>query len=120
MPFPQYTTVKYGRQNDPVGRARFNSLQVKATKRYSNGFTLLAFWTWMKNMSSLQSTQYTPYRPITYSGDSPPHTMVINASYDLPFGRNRNLLVLARIVGGWNISGYPPLYGRNRHEFHRQ
>ena len=105
MPFPQYTTVNTGATNDPVGRAHFNSLQVKVTKRYSSGFTLLAFWTWMKNMSSLQSTQYTPYRPVTYSGDSPPHTMVLNASYDLPFARNGNS-VLARIVGGWNISGF--------------
>ena len=92
MPFPQYTSVGTGSENDPVGNARFNSLQVKATKRYSNGFTLLAFWTWMKNMSTLQSNQYTPYRPITYSGDSPPHTFVINASYDLPFGPKRKFL----------------------------
>ena len=61
MPFPQYTSVGTGAENDPVGSARFNSLQVKATKRYSNGLTLLAFWTWMKNMSTLQSVQYTPY-----------------------------------------------------------
>src|SRR5262249_49779936 len=48
MPFPQYTSVGTGSENDPVGNARFNSLQVKATKRFANGFTFLAFWTWMK------------------------------------------------------------------------
>ena len=37
MPYPQYTSVGTGSENDPVGSARFNSLQVKATKRYSNG-----------------------------------------------------------------------------------
>jgi hypothetical protein len=111
MPFPQYTSVGTGSENDPVGSARFNSLQVKATKRYANGFTLLAFWTWMKNMSTLQSVQYTPVRPITYSGDSPPHTLVVNVSYDLPFGPNKKLLnsnnpVLRAVVGGWNLAGY--------------
>jgi hypothetical protein len=111
MPFPQYTSVGTGSENDPVGSARFHSLQVKLTKRYSNGITLLAFWTWMKNMSSLQSNQYTPYRPVTYSGDSPPHTVVLNASYDLPFGPKRRYLkagnrVLAGVVGGWNLAGY--------------
>jgi hypothetical protein len=111
MPFPQYTSVGTGSENDPVGSARFNSLQVKLTKRYSNGITLLAFWTWMKNMSTLQSNQYTPYRPMTYSGDSPPHTLVINASYDLPFGAKRRLLntsnrILDGVVGGWNLAGY--------------
>ena len=111
MPFPQYTSVGTGTTNDPVGKAHFNSLQVKVTKRYSNGLTLLAFWTWMKNMSSLQSRQYTPDRPVTYSGDSPPHTLVLNFSYELPFGPKKKFLnssnpVLGRIVGGWNVAGY--------------
>ncbi len=43
MPYPQYTSVGTGSENDPVGSARFNSLQVKVTKRYSNGLTLLTF-----------------------------------------------------------------------------
>ena len=111
MPYPQYLSVGTGATNDPVGRAHFNSLQVKVTRRYSSGLTMLAFWTWMKNMSSLQNNQYTPVRPVTYSGDSPPHTLVFNVSYELPFGPNKKFLsssnpVLGRIVGGWNIAGY--------------
>jgi hypothetical protein len=111
MPFPQYTSVGTGATNDPVGNARFNSLQVKVSKRYSNGLTLLGFWTWMKSMSSLQSRQYTPYRPVTYSGDSPPHILVVNLSYELPFGSGRRYLssghpLAERIVGGWNIAVY--------------
>jgi len=111
MPYPQYTSVSTGSENDPVGSARFNSLQVKATKRYSNGLTLLAFWSWMKNMSTLQSYQYTAYRPITYSGDSPPSTLVVNWSCELPFGPNKKFLksgnpVLKWVAGGWNIAGY--------------
>jgi hypothetical protein len=109
MPYPQYTGVSYG--SDPVGNARFNSLQVKATKRYSNGLTLLAFWTWMKNMATSGGNQYTPNKPETYSGDSPPHTFVINASYDLPFGAKKKFLtsappVVNAILGGWNLAGY--------------
>ncbi len=111
MPYPQYTSVGTGSTNDPVGRAHFNSLQVKLTKRYSSGFTVLGFWTWMKNMSSLQNRQYTPYRPVTYSGDSPPHTLVMNFSYELPFGPQKRFLnarnsVVERIVGRWNIASY--------------
>jgi hypothetical protein len=65
----------------------------------------------MKNMSTLQNTQYTPYRPITYSGDSPPHTLVINASYELPFGSRKKFLnsgnpALQAVLGGWNLAGY--------------
>lgn len=111
MPYPQYTTVSSGSENDPVGSARFNSLQIKATKRYSNGLTLLAFWTWMKNMSTLQNYQYPAYRPITYSGDSPPSTFVMSWSYDLPFGPGKKFgksdnAVVKRLVGGWNVAGY--------------
>ena len=109
MPFPQYTSVNYG--SDPVGNARFNSLQVKLTKRYSNGLTMLAFWTWMKNMATSGANQYTPNKPEVYSGDSPPHTLVINASYDLPFGPNKRFLnskkpVIGALIGGWNLAGY--------------
>jgi hypothetical protein len=109
MPYPQYTSVSYG--SDPVGNSRFNSLQVKMTKRYSNGFTLLAFWTWMKNMATSGGNQYTPFKPETYSGDSPPHTVVINASYDLPFGPKKRFLtapnpIVGAILGGWNLAGY--------------
>ncbi len=65
----------------------------------------------MKNMSTLQANQYTPYRPLTYSGDSPPHTLVINTSYDLPFGSKKRFLnssnrVLEAVVVGWNLAGY--------------
>jgi len=111
MPFPQYTSVGTGAVNDPVGSARFNSLQVKATKRYSKGLTMLAFVTWMKNMSTLVADQYTPVRPISYSGDSPPFTFVVNASYELPFGPGKHFLnsknpVAKFLAGGWNLAGY--------------
>lgn len=110
MPYPQYTSVTSGNSNDPVGRAQFNSMQVKVNKRYSNGLTVLAFWSWMKNMSSLQTQQYTPERPVTYSGDSPPHTLSVSWSYDLPLGPGKRFLgssngVLAQIAGGWNLAG---------------
>jgi hypothetical protein len=111
MPYPQYTSVGTGSENDPVGSARFNSLQVKVNKRYSNGLTLLAFVTWMKNMSTLESDQYTPVRPIVYSGDSPPFVFVVNASYELPFGPNKRFLrssnrFLKAVASGWNLAGY--------------
>jgi hypothetical protein len=111
MPFPQYTSVNTGAENDPVGSARFNSLQARVTKRYSNGITLLSFVSWMKNMSTLVTNQYTPYRPIAYSGDSPPFTFVVTASYELPFGRHRKYLnsvgpAANWLVGGWTLGGY--------------
>lgn len=111
MPWPQYTSVGTGSTNDPVGRAHFNSLQVKVTKRYSNGLTVLAFWNWGKNMSSLNTRQYTAYRPVTYSQDTPAHTVVINCSYELPFGPQKKYLhsgnpALKWLASGWNLASY--------------
>ena len=71
--------------DDPVGNARSNSLQVKATKRYANGFTLLAFWTWMKNMSTLQSVPALGTHPASGSTASRAETreQLSKATYDL-------------------------------------
>ena len=49
-PYPQYLNVS--EEWGPRGISRFNSLQMKLTKRYSNGLTLLAFYTWSKNMTN--------------------------------------------------------------------
>ena len=49
-PYPQYLNVS--EEWGPRGIGRFNSLQMKLTKRYSSGLTLLAFYTWSKNMTN--------------------------------------------------------------------
>jgi hypothetical protein len=50
--YPQYldVTEEWG----PNGVASYNSLQVKVTKRYSSGITLLAFYTWSKNITNVE------------------------------------------------------------------
>ena len=40
------------RRVGPARHRRFHSLQLKVTKRYSSGLTLLAFYTWSKNMTN--------------------------------------------------------------------
>jgi hypothetical protein len=121
MPYPQYIAVNKGTAHDPIGIARFNSLQVKATKRYSNGLTLLAFYTWMKNLTNVEggvnngdgNIQYPLNRAgeVSVSQDGPPHVVVFSGAYDLPFGPGKRLLksanpIVARFVGGWNIVAY--------------
>src|SRR5262249_19324245 len=51
-PYPEYLDVieEWG----PHGIARFHSLQLKLTKRYSSGLTLMAFYTWSKNMTNVE------------------------------------------------------------------
>ncbi len=120
-PYPQYLNVS--EEWGPRGIGRFNSLQMKLTKRYSNGLTLLAFYTWSKNMTNSDTgpidlgpgegaVQNPTNRAgeVSVSTDGPPHVFVASGSYELPFGPGKRFLGknggLGRVVGGWQITAY--------------
>jgi hypothetical protein len=119
--FPQYldVTEEWG----PRGIARFHSLQAKATKRYSSGLTLLAFYTWSKNMTNVEGgpidlgpgdgpIQYPRNRAgeVSVSADGPPHVFVASGSYELPFGEGKRFLnragSMGRVLGDWRVTLY--------------
>ena len=120
-PYPQYldVTEEWG----PHGIARFNSLQLKVNKRYSSGLTLLAFYTWSKNMTNadggpidLGPNDGAIQNPnnrnseISVSTNGPASVFVASGSYELPFGPGKPLLsrnrALGYVVGGWQLTGY--------------
>ncbi len=120
-PYPQYLNVS--EEWGPRGIGRFNSLQMKVTKRYSNGLTLLAFYTWSKNMTNSDTgpidmgpgegaVQNPTNRAseVSVSTDGPPHVFVVSGSYELPFGPGKKFLgkngALGRVVGGFQIAAY--------------
>jgi hypothetical protein len=49
-PFPQFTTINA--YWDPLGDTWYNSLQVKATKRFSHGLSFISTFSWQKNLAS--------------------------------------------------------------------
>lgn len=93
------------------GWSSYNSLQIKYTKRVSQGLEALVSYTWQKSMDDAYVVD--PYNPIHNRGLSTgDHAHVLNASYmyELPFGRGRKWLGNASrpvdlIVGGWMMSG---------------
>ncbi len=120
-PYPQYLNVS--EEWGPRGIARFQSMQLKATKRYSSGLTLLAFYTWSKNITNsdtgpidLGPGEGAIQNPtnrngeISVSTDGPPHVFVASGSYELPFGSGKRFLNhshgLDRIIGGWQVAAY--------------
>ena len=120
-PYPQYLNVY--QEYAPQGIAFYNSLQVKAVKRYSNGLTLLAFYTWSKNMTDTDNApidlgqgpgliQNPANRQAEYSvsTDGPPHVFILHAAYELPSPMNMGMLrstpVLEKIFTGWKVSGF--------------
>lgn len=62
-PYPQFTTMQ---QIDSIGDSTYNSLQVRAVRRYANGLEFLTGYTWSKSIddaSQLFSTAVDPGFP---------------------------------------------------------
>lgn len=119
-PYPQYTAVTAGTASfaggsalggvaDPSGRAKYNSLQIKINKRFSNGLTLLGFYTWSKSFT-WAAGQY-PNSRFYQLDANPPEVLSFSWAYSLPFGKGKGLLdtnskVVNAIVSGWKVNGF--------------
>jgi hypothetical protein len=123
LPYPAYTAINYmfGDQN----HASYNSMIVKAQKRFSHGLTFLSTLTWSKNMdessggvgSSLNSgAQNAPQNPYntaaeySYSNVDTPVRIATAITYELPFGKGKHFLGSANrledlAIGGWSVNG---------------
>jgi TonB dependent receptor len=105
-PFPQFGNV---RTFDDNGTSRYDSAQFKMEKRFTNGYTLLAAYTWSKFRE--QVFQLNPY-DTTYE-DRPaasdvPHRVAISGIWELPFGQGRRFAASANrftdaFIGGWSV-----------------
>jgi hypothetical protein len=109
-PYPQFTGMSE-MTND--GFAWYHSLQTRMEKRFSRGYTMMASWTWSKNMSAtgfLNAMDSRPERVI--SSDDRTHRVTFSAIYELPFGTgkafcNHPSRFVSRLVNGWQLS---PMY----------
>jgi len=122
-PYPQYTFVTSDVALQPLGKGSFHSLQLKATKRFSQGLSGLVFFSWMKSISNASggnttyanfaegALQYPGQNPTSIDPGVPAATFGANFSYELPFGKGRQFLRSASrltdgILGGWTLSGF--------------
>jgi hypothetical protein len=99
------------------GVASYNALQAKVQKRFSQGLTFLASYTYSKCLSIQDEGQsgsiQNPYDWSADKGDCDynfPHIFVFSYAYQLPFGKgehfgNNMSGVENNILGGWQISG---------------
>jgi len=126
--FPQYTGVGITDMADLTGNSTYHALMVRASKRYSNGLSLLMSYVWSKNLSDADAStpgnadnfgagigagpaqdHYNRATEKSYSVLDLPHVLKATLSYDLPLGKGRALAqkgVSAAILGGWNLAGY--------------
>jgi hypothetical protein len=114
-PYPQYSGVT--NQDAKYGIARYNSLQIKLTRRYSRGLVLMSSFTWSKNLTNIPGSFFGsgnvqgPWernKIISPSASTLPADFKVTAVYDLPFGTGKELLnnsnkVVNGLVSGWQV-----------------
>lgn len=118
-PFPQYCNPIFG-QNENVGNSTYHSLQVKFERRLSTGLFFLGSYTRSKNLTDSDNAQvgsnpyyFSPYemkRNKSYADTDAPNIFALSMTYDLPFGRGKQLAAnVSRLtdyfIGGWQITG---------------
>ena len=126
-PFPQYgtVTVDSATMDDPFGDYTYHALQVQVTKQASNGLTVLANYSWSKNLTNADS-EYPTEAAWEGNGTSGalntynlkvekalsmfdiPQRVVLAWTYDLPFGKGKKFANQSRVVnvlaGGWTLA----------------
>jgi hypothetical protein len=103
------------------GIGRYDSLQAKIDKRYSNGLYFLGGYTWAHCLDDafgpIGQRDYGGYRNPTFLGfrydygtctQNVGQRLTLNAQYDLPFGKGRrfagNAGIADYVIGGWKAS----------------
>lgn len=119
-PFPQYDNPQLF--NPHIGASKYNSLQVRLQKRYSNGLTANASYVWGKlidigrngNNNSGAATSiediYDLEGEYAVSNFDVPHRFQASFSYELPFGKRKKFGhgwngLTNGVLGGWQVSG---------------
>jgi hypothetical protein len=106
-----------------VGRSNYNALTARIEKRFSQGYSFQAHYTWSRGMDLSSSecgvgtdacygqqnywNRNADYGPESFDVT---HRLVVSGIYELPFGRGKRLgsqmaPALDRLVGGWQLNG---------------
>ena len=99
---------------------RYNSLQVKVTKRFADGYSILTHYTLQKSVNNAgEQFIFDPDLNRGVADFNRKHIFVFTQLFELPFGRNRKYLSginrgLDYLIGGWQLnssttweSGFP-------------
>ncbi len=112
-PYPQYGSILVA-DGQPGGSMKYQALQMKLTKAYSQGLSLLAGYSYHLESDQTFYDDIANYKR-AFSWFDPTgrntyrHRLTVAASWDLPIGRGKPLMTGASrlvdsIVGGWKFS----------------
>lgn len=122
LPYPFFGTMQVQKQE---GFSDYNSLQLQATRSFSNGFLLNAHYTWSKALEVSNAEAQNNFNADGFgtqlgnlrdqnqnrrlSANDIPHRFVATALYSLPFGSGKMIQpknkYLSYAIGGWQLSG---------------
>ena len=123
LPFPEYTSVSLS--NADTAAALYYSFYFRAQRRFSNGLSLLASYTWSRseddilgasvpgssNVSSPGGPQnvYNQGAEWSLSTQDVPNRFTTAFTYELPFGKGKPVLrnsgpLVNYLVGGWSVN----------------
>ncbi|MDQ6699903.1 MAG: TonB-dependent receptor [Acidobacteriota bacterium] len=119
-PYPEFSSVNL---QSSSSRARYDSLIVKTQKRFAQGLTFLATWTYSRNRDSSFGTSnflnnrvgsaqpqnvYDLESEYSRAIVDAPSRFTATASYELPFGKGKSYLnhnrFLNYVAGGWQLN----------------
>ncbi|MBS1828318.1 MAG: TonB-dependent receptor [Acidobacteria bacterium] len=117
LPYPQFTDVQNNNQSS--GNMNYHSLQTKLERRFSKGYTVLASYTWSKNIGDVGERYWqgtgvqNQYDLRSERGLSPidiPHRLTLAYVWELPFGKGKTIgggagKGLNMLIGGWQMNG---------------
>lgn len=131
--WPQYSGVGTGGMNNHSGNSTYNAVVVKVTKRFSDGLSMVADYTWSKLLTDADSSepwiagvvgsqvgagaaQDNSNRRLekSYGVLDLTHMFKFTAAYDLPFGPRRKFVnsgALGQVLGNWNVAAF--IYGQS-------
>lgn len=105
-PYPQFTSLS---ADVPAGSSWYHAMTFRVQQRMAHGLHFNFFYTWSKNMEATSYLNPTDSRLEHVISDlDRPHRFVVNAIYDLPFGKGRAFgktgpAFVDHILGGWTV-----------------
>jgi hypothetical protein len=120
---PAFVNAGFGSNivaDSPDGWSIYHGLQTSLTRRFTNGLTFLASYTFSRTIDNSTadffSTSLTPRRPQDFqnwdaeksvSALSRTHRLTLTAVYDVPFFKGSDNWAMKNILGNWSFS---PVY----------
>ena len=103
-PFPQFASITEDRRS--LGVNDYNALQLSLNKRLAGGLQFLVSYTFSQTEEEISylnpQDDWSQLSRVVTAADTP-HRLLVSATYQLPFFRDRNDLV-GSLLGGWQMN----------------